>query len=338
MGTPLFAAGGSSLAPSRRCSQLALLQLHQSHGLGTSNSRTLTAVPLGILYWNGIIGPRQHPWTDPRRQCSWRSCPSITQLLNWLELPDSFLLVTEHLEPAQDQFDLLVEWEFLCKKTACWLFCQVLEAVWHCAHCGVLHRDIKPENIILHPDTSDLKLNDFSFATFLWDEPYTCFAGTQQYCPPEWIHFGLYRGHLATIWSLGVLLCVMVCGNFPFEEDEDIMAGQLCSWQQVSSGWSQALGDSPVHTSRALTQIRRSFVSHWWLQEVALDGVDLAPVAEGAGACSVIPLCSTAQSRPGGLCSAEHTWRGMAWHKGHRSLLQLTAAFWFLSPECQHLI
>ncbi|XP_064513240.1 serine/threonine-protein kinase pim-1-like [Pseudopipra pipra] len=85
----------------------------------------------------------------------------------------------EHLEPAQDHFDFLVEWEFLCKDMACWLFCQVLEAVRHCTHCGVLHRDIKPENIILHLDTSNLKLIDFGFATFLWDEPYTCFAECQ---------------------------------------------------------------------------------------------------------------------------------------------------------------
>ncbi|XP_037981960.1 serine/threonine-protein kinase pim-1-like [Motacilla alba alba] len=152
--------------------------------------------------------------------------PGIIQLLEWCEFPNDIVMVLERPERCQDLQHFIRAQGFLCEEVARELFRQVLEAVRHCTSCGVLHRDIKPANILVDLATGQAKLIDFGCGTYLQDTAYIHFAVTRSYSPPEWTHFGWYYGKPATIWSLGIVLHQMVCGEHPF------MWGQKISWDQ----------------------------------------------------------------------------------------------------------
>jgi len=96
-------------------------------------------------------------------------------------------------------------------------FCAGLNA----AHeVGVLHRDIKPENVILD-QSGNAKLMDFGIARSLRRTDSSqladdgTFLGTPLYAAPEQFS-GQGVDARTDIYSTGVMMCEMFCGNLPF--------------------------------------------------------------------------------------------------------------------------
>ncbi|XP_076867628.1 serine/threonine-protein kinase pim-2-like isoform X2 [Brachyhypopomus gauderio] len=161
--------------------------------------------------------------------CKPPRCQHIVELLEWFDCDCCFILILERPVPCMDLFDFLdLHERQLPEPLARLIMRQVVQAVLHCRDRGVLHRDVKEENLLVNTDTLDVKLIDFGCGDLLKTGPYTRFGGTKVYRPPEWLIDRKYEGSHATIWSLGVLLYSIICGDEPFEKEEDIVEAHLC--------------------------------------------------------------------------------------------------------------
>lgn len=94
----------------------------------------------------------------------------------------------------------------------------LLAGLDHMHERGIVHRDVKPENVLLDA-AGEPKLADFGMAEFTGERVQTQ-AGTVPYLPPE------VAGAKSTcivspahdVWSLGVVLYILLVGDFPWLE------------------------------------------------------------------------------------------------------------------------
>lgn len=102
------------------------------------------------------------------------------------------------------------------------IFTQLVGAVSYVHQQSCVHRDLKLENILLDKH-ENVKLVDFGFtreyegkANYL-----QTFCGTICYSAPEMLKGEKYAGEKVDVWSLGVILYALLCGELPFDDDDD---------------------------------------------------------------------------------------------------------------------
>jgi beta-lactam-binding protein with PASTA domain/predicted Ser/Thr protein kinase len=120
---------------------------------------------------------------------------------------------------------------------------QALHALEAAHRQGVIHRDIKPHNMVLTED-GRLKVTDFGIARAQNTQQMTevgSIVGTAQYLSPEQAR-GQTVGPESDIYSMGVVLYEMLCGELPFTGDSAVDIAM----KQVSDA------PPPLHTRNRL--------------------------------------------------------------------------------------
>lgn len=122
----------------------------------------------------------------------------------------------------------------LTEREAATIMSSLISVVTACHIKGVVHRDIKPENIMLvcEDDITDIRVVDFGEAALISpEEVLDSVAGSVYYIAPEVLK-GCY-GPECDIWSLGVVLYILLCGEPPFNGSTEKEVFDRIRWGEL---------------------------------------------------------------------------------------------------------
>ncbi|KAK8113769.1 uncharacterized protein PG998_001739 [Apiospora kogelbergensis] len=147
--------------------------------------------------------------------------PHIARLYEVIVTESLVWLVLEYC-PGDELYNYLLKHGPLPVEKVQKTFTQLVGAVCYVHQQSCVHRDLKLENILLDKH-ENVKLVDFGFTReYEGKSNYLqTFCGTICYSAPEMLKGEKYAGEKVDVWSLGVILYALLCGELPFDDDDD---------------------------------------------------------------------------------------------------------------------
>ncbi|KAK5855367.1 hypothetical protein PBY51_005470 [Eleginops maclovinus] len=148
--------------------------------------------------------------------------PNVVRLYEVIDTATKLYLILE-LGDGGDMYDCIMKHEGgLTEEVAKCYFAQIVHAISYCHRLHVVHRDLKPENVVFFEKQGVVKLTDFGFSNrFQPGKTLNTSCGSLAYSAPEILLGDEYDAPAVDIWSLGVILFMLVCGQPPFQETND---------------------------------------------------------------------------------------------------------------------
>ncbi|MEH2051661.1 ATP-binding sensor histidine kinase [Nostoc sp.] len=181
-----------------------------------------------------VIKLLKNPYPSFSELVQFRNQYTIAKNLN-----SPLIVQTYSLEPYQNGYALVMEdfggislkeWEVRGKGESLQQFLEIAIALCNTLDIlyqeRIIHKDIKPANILIHPETKQVKLIDFSIASLLPRETQTLInpnvlEGTLAYISPEQTG-RMNRGidYRTDFYSLGVTFYELLTGELPFQSND----------------------------------------------------------------------------------------------------------------------
>ena len=141
------------------------------------------------------------------------------KLFNIIQNNDYIFLIQEYI-PGKELLNYIEKNDNLSEKDICKIYQQLISGIEYMHEIGIAHRDLKLENILLN-NKKDIKIIDFGLSNSYdknSDELLHSSCGSPCYAAPEMIKGIEYRGINTDIWSSGIILYLMLCKSFPFND------------------------------------------------------------------------------------------------------------------------
>ncbi|XP_015109768.1 SNF-related serine/threonine-protein kinase isoform X2 [Diachasma alloeum] len=148
--------------------------------------------------------------------------PNVVRLYEVIDTQTKLYLILE-LGDGGDLYDYIMRHDSgLTEELARTYFRQIVRAISYCHRLHVVHRDLKPENVVFFEKLGTVKLTDFGFSNrFCPGQKLETSCGSLAYSAPEILLGDSYDAPAVDVWSLGVILYMLVCGQAPFQEAND---------------------------------------------------------------------------------------------------------------------
>ncbi|KAL7675640.1 hypothetical protein ACOME3_001908 [Neoechinorhynchus agilis] len=148
---------------------------------------------------------------------------NIVKLHKILEIGSRVYILTEFIS-GSDLLKFVKNTGSLTELNAKNIYGQIVEAIAYLHHNRIVHRDIKCENILINHDTMQVKVIDFGFARYTYDDENDAdvdsmtYCGSAAYAAPEVLKGTPYKMQAYDVWSTGIVLFAMLTGSLPFGE------------------------------------------------------------------------------------------------------------------------
>ncbi|KZC09535.1 PREDICTED: serine/threonine-protein kinase par-1 [Dufourea novaeangliae] len=211
--------------------------------------------------------------------------PNVVRLYEVIDTQTKLYLILE-LGDGGDLYDYIMRHDSgLSEEVARTYFRQIVRAISYCHRLHVVHRDLKPENVVFFEKLGTVKLTDFGFSNrFCPGQKLETSCGSLAYSAPEILLGDSYDAPAVDVWSLGVILYMLVCGQAPFQEANDsetltmIMDCKYSIPPHVSDGCKRLIAKMLVRKPEGRATLEEIAVDPWLAIGPDSDPVEALPM------------------------------------------------------------